>query len=171
MTTKDLTVRLTSAALLTGIAMASVACTGSGTRESEVDRTGVTEIAESKDVKPAVADNPVYDEKSNGCFETWTGGEAYGFRTVTFGKYRGEDLEWLILDENESGLLLLTKKAVGARPVDDKDSKYSCSWWLRTPGSGSELTAFVSSFGKILDSGAYVCYYDQGFRPAVWISK
>ena len=46
-----------------------------------------------------------------------------GYRIITFGRYRGKDVEWLVLDENESGMLLLSRKVIEGKPFHEKNVK------------------------------------------------
>ena len=48
-------------------------------------------------------------------------------------------------------------------------SKNYCNWWLRTPGTNRNLTAYVTDSGTINNNGRFP--YSQGYavRPALWI--
>ena len=46
-----------------------------------------------------------------------------GFRLIIFGKYRNKKIEWLILDENENGMLLLSKKAIEGKEYHIKNTE------------------------------------------------
>ncbi len=42
-------------------------------------------------------------------------------RTITFGSYKGEDIEWVVLENGDSGMLLLSKYAIDYRTYDCTD--------------------------------------------------
>ena len=46
-----------------------------------------------------------------------------GYRIIKFGKYRNKEIEWLILDENENGMLLLSRKALEGRQYHVKNTE------------------------------------------------
>ncbi len=47
--------------------------------------------------------------------------------------------------------------------------KYTCCWWLRSPGVEPYLAAFVYSDGPVQDFGHYVNNDEDAVRPALWI--
>ncbi len=49
------------------------------------------------------------------------------------------------------------------------DGKPTCWWWLRTPGSGSDCAAFVSTGGCVGAVGSPVIQDRGAVRPALWI--
>ena len=54
-------------------------------------------------------------------------------RTVTFGNYKGEDIEWVVLENGDYGMLLLSKYAIDYRPYECTDVKKSWEYaMLRT---------------------------------------
>ena len=40
---------------------------------------------------------------------------------ITFGNYSGKDIEWIVLDENDSGVLLLSKNVIDTKPYNESD--------------------------------------------------
>ena len=44
-------------------------------------------------------------------------------------------------------------------------------WWLRTPGKDYEHQCYVGSNGYLYTEGCSVAVYNNGLRPAMWISK
>ena len=43
--------------------------------------------------------------------------------SYTFGNYRGEDIEWIVLDKQDNGVLLLSKKVIDTKPFNESDVK------------------------------------------------
>jgi len=41
--------------------------------------------------------------------------------SYTFGNYRGEDIEWIVLDKKDNGVLLLSKKVIDTQPYNESD--------------------------------------------------
>ncbi len=48
-------------------------------------------------------------------------------RTITFGSYKGEDIEWIVLESGDNGRLLLSKYAIDYRPYECTDG-FLKSW-------------------------------------------
>jgi tetratricopeptide (TPR) repeat protein len=46
----------------------------------------------------------------------------------------------------------------------------TCWWWLRSPGTGQSLAAYVSNGGSVSCSGYTVNYDFDAVRPALWIN-
>lgn len=49
--------------------------------------------------------------------------------TVTMGNYEGEDIEWIVLDNNENGVFLVTKYAVEASLLDTRNEHTGSITW------------------------------------------
>ena len=48
-------------------------------------------------------------------------------RTITFGSYKGEEIEWIVLESGDNGRLLLSKYAIDYRPYECSD-EFMKSW-------------------------------------------
>ncbi len=46
-----------------------------------------------------------------------------GYKVVTFGEYDGYDIEWLVLDEDDKGMLLLSKDVIAVKEYHEKTEK------------------------------------------------
>ena len=55
--------------------------------------------------------------------------------------------------------------------LTEDERMYSLCWWLRTPGSYSYYTCYVSSNGYVRYYGDGVSYNNNGIRPALKISN
>jgi len=49
-----------------------------------------------------------------------TTAESREYETVTMGRYQGSEIEWIVLDKNDEGMLLLSKYVIDAMPYNDK---------------------------------------------------
>ena len=45
---------------------------------------------------------------------------------------------------------------------------WTSDWWLRSPGGGPDLAAFIFSFGGLVVGGELVLL-EFGVRPALWL--
>lgn len=54
--------------------------------------------------------------------------------------------------------------------TEEKDGKATCGWFLRTPGAGPIVAAYVLRDGSIDISGAFVTWKDVGVRPVLWVN-
>ncbi|MBP5417493.1 MAG: sigma-70 family RNA polymerase sigma factor [Clostridiales bacterium] len=69
-----------------------------------------------------------------------------GYKVVTFGEYEGYDLKWIVLDENDNGLLLLSKDVIAVKEYHEKVEKITwkdCSLrkWLNGDFYNSAFTS------------------------------
>lgn len=86
-----------------------------------------------------------------------------------------ESLQYLgkaVNRKNEKALTTPTVYAIAQGIKVDPDSKFwyevNCSWWLRTPGQGTNWSSYIHAAGVFMNGG---CYVTSGLavRPVVWI--
>ena len=77
-----------------------------------------------------------------------------------------DDMKDFVEEDDIKALVLIDTIDAENIPIDIR--KYSDSWWLRSRGAGSALTAYVGKHGRIDDDGDYV-RSSKAVRPALWI--
>lgn len=106
---------------------------------------------------------------------------------ITFGKYKGELLKWLVIDEKDDKIFLLsiveadkyfaedadrvagaTEYALSLEPY--KDDYSDLVWWcLRSPGDSNTRVAVVHWSGFVYEEGVSVCDDGACIRPSLWV--
>ncbi len=100
---------------------------------------------------------------------------------VKFGRYMGEPVEWLVLEQGE------VKKYLGsneericfATEYAKKNGVFvyegKCAWWLRSPGErencGNDCLEVVQNDGSLFDDGVECSWSDLAVRPAMWADE
>ena len=57
----------------------------------------------------------------------------------------------------------------GTAYCNAQGARYGNCWWLRSPGNGTGVTAYVNSDGSVDSHGRSVSYGENAVRPALWM--